>query len=93
MPANFVEAIRYYRLAESRGSVEARRMLGLIYSRPMPDGSVNAGWMQQLAYVDAATTIPTVGVSSNAHILHREPTPLYDLLPAFWRQQMNQVGR
>lgn len=68
-------------------------MLGLIYSRPMPDGSVNAGWMQQLAYVDAATTIPTVGVSSNAHILHREPTPLYDLLPAFWRQQMNQVGR
>ena len=93
VPANFVEAIRYYRLAESRGSVEARRMLGLIYSRPMPDGSVNAGWMQQLAYVDAATTIPTVGVSSNAHILHREPTPLYDLLPAFWRQQMNQVGR
>ena len=93
VPANFVEAIRFYRLAESRGSVEARRMLGLIYSRPMPDGSVNAGWMQQLAYVDATTTIPTVGVSSNTHMLHREPTPLYDLLPAFWRQQMTQVSR
>ena len=93
VPSNFVEAIRYYRLAESRGSVEARRMLGLIYSRLLPDGSVNAGWMQQLAYVDATTTIPTVGVGSSTHMLHREPTPLYDLLPAFWRQQMTQVGR
>ena len=26
-------------------------------------------------------------------LIYREPTPLYDLLPAFWRQQMNQVGR
>ena len=93
VPANFVEAIRYYRLAESRGSVEARRMLGLIYSRPMPDGSVNAGWMQQLAYVDTTTVVPTVGVTGSNHMLVREPTPLYDLMPAFWRQQMTQVDR
>lgn len=93
VPSNFVEAIRFYRLAESRGSVEARRMLGLIYSRPAPDGSLNAGWMQQLAYVDTATVVPTVGVTGSNHMLLREPTPLFDLLPSFWRQQMTQVDR
>lgn len=93
VPANFVEAIRFYRLAEGRGSQDARRMLGLIYSRPNPDGSINPGWMQQLAYVDTGTVIPTVGVTSANHMLVREPTPLYDLLPAFWRQQMTQVDR
>ena len=93
VPANFVEAIRLYRLADARGSVEARRMLALIYSRPMPDGSINPGWMQQLAYVDATTSIPTVGIRSTTHMLHREPTPLFDLLPSFWRQQMTQVDR
>lgn len=93
VPANFVEAIRFYRLAESRGSAEARRMLGLIYSRPNPDGGVNAGWMQQLAYVDTTTVVPTVGVTGSNHMLVREPTPLYDLMPAFWRQQVTQVDR
>ncbi|QTD47137.1 tetratricopeptide repeat protein [Ottowia testudinis] len=93
VPANFVEAIRFYGLADSRGSVEARRMLGLIYSRPTPTGGVDAGWMQQLAYVDTATVVPTVGVTASNHMLLREPTPLYDLLPAFWRQQMTQVDR
>lgn len=93
MPANFVEAIRLYRLADARGSVEARRMLGLIFSRPAPNGSINAGWMQQLAYVDTASTVPTVGVATTSHMMVRDSTPLYDLLPAFWRQQMQQVGR
>ena len=62
VPANFVEAIRYYQLAAARGSIEAQRMLALINSRPMPGGGFNPGWMQQLAYVDVATVIPTVGV-------------------------------
>ena len=93
VPANFVEAIRFYQLAAARGSVEAQRMLALINSRPMPGGGFNPGWMQQLAYVDVATVIPTVGVLGTTHLLHREPTPLFDLMPAFWRQQMTMVGR
>ena len=93
VPANFTEAIRFYRLAESRGSQEAHRMLELIYSQPSPTGAINPAWMQQLAYVDVATPVPTVGVSGGDHLLLREPTPLYDLLPTFWRQQMTQVGR
>lgn len=93
VPANFVEAIRFYQLADARGSVEARRMLALINSRPAPGGGFNAGWMQQLAYVDAGTTIPSVGVVGTAHMLQREPTPLYDLLPSFWRQQLTQISR
>lgn len=93
VPANFVEAIRYYQLAAARGSVEAQRMLALISSRPMPGGGFNPGWMQQLAYVDVATVIPTVGVLGTTHLLHREPTPVFDLLPPFWRSQMAQVSR
>lgn len=93
VPSNFTEAIRFYRLADQRGSVEARRMLALIYSRPAPGGSIDPGWMQQLAQVDLATTIPTMGVLGTTHLLHREPTPLYDLMPVFWRDQLTQVGR
>ena len=93
VPANFVEAIRYYQLAAARGSVEAQRMLALISSRPMPGGGFNRAWMQQLAYVDVATVIPSVGVLGTTHLLHREPTPLFDLLPPFWRSQMALVSR
>lgn len=93
VPVNYVEAVRLYRLADAKGSLEARRMLNLIFSRPSPTGGVNVGWMQQLAYADPMTTIPTVGVPSTADLLYRDPTPLYDLLPEFWRQQITQVGR
>lgn len=93
VPANFSEAIRYYQLAQARGSIDARRMLALIYARPAPGGGILPGWMQQLAYVDPATTVPTVGVTGNTHMLQRDPTPLFDLMPAFWRQQMSLVGR
>ncbi|MFT3776775.1 MAG: hypothetical protein QM772_00620 [Ottowia sp.] len=94
VPANFAEAIRFYRLADAKGSVEAKRMLALINSRPATGGGINPGWMQQLAYVDARTSIPTVGIAvSTVHMMHREPTPLYDLMPPFWRRQLTMVSR
>lgn len=93
VPVNYVEAVRLYRMAEAKGSLEARRILSLIFSRPSPAGGINIGWMQQLAYADPMTTIPTVGVPSTMELLYREPTPLYDLLPEFWRKQITQVGR
>ena len=93
VPSNFTEAIRFYRLADQRGSVQARRMLALIYSRPAAGGGIDPGWMQQLAQVDVGTTIPTMGVLGTTHLLHREPTPLYDLMPVFWRDQLTQIGR
>lgn len=92
VPANFSEAIRFYRLAEQRGSAEAQRMLALIYSRPAPGGGINPGWMLQLANVDVGTTIPTMGLLGTTQLLRREPTPLFDLMPAFWRDQVTQVG-
>ncbi|WP_415164970.1 hypothetical protein [Ottowia sp.] len=93
VPANFAEAIRFYQLAEARGSVEARRMLALINSRPAPGGGLNPGWMQQLAYVDPGTAVPTLGVGAATHMMQREPTPLFDLLPPFWRRQLSLVSR
>lgn len=93
VPANFSEAIRFYRLADQRGSAEARRMLALIASRPAPDGSFNVLWMQQLAHVDTGGSIPTVGAAVTAHQLQREPSPLFDLLLPFWQRRVMPVGR
>ena len=93
VPANFAEAIRFYRLAADRGSPEAKRMLALIYSHPMPDGSINIGWMQQLAYVDPQVPIPDLPSAPSAQVLQRDATPLFDLMPAFWRDQLTQVER
>ena len=93
VPANFSEAIRFYRLAEQRGSLDARRMVALIFSRPAPDGGLNVQWMQQLANADTASSTPSLGVAAPTHQLQREPTPLFDLLPAFWQKQMTSVGR
>ena len=93
VPANFAEAIRFYRLADQRGSTEARKMLALIASRPSPDGGFNVLWMQQLAHVDAGGPIPMIGVPVTAHQLQREPTPLFDLLPPLWQRRVTPVGR
>lgn len=93
VPVNFSEAIRFYRLAAARGSAEAKRMLALIYSNPMPNGNINVAWMQQLAYVDPQTPIPNLPAAPGPQVFQRDPTPLFDLMPAFWRQQLTQVER
>jgi TPR repeat protein len=85
-PANFVEAIRLYRLAQSQGSAEARKMLELIFSRPGPDGQVDITWMQQLAYVNLSGDVPGLDSSTSRRGLRREPTPLFDLVPPTLRR-------
>lgn len=90
--ANYSEALRLYQLAQARGSLAARRMLGLIYSRPGPDGQLDVHWMRQLAFADPASSSPVPGQVSPAHGLHREPTPLADLLPPLWRARITAVG-
>lgn len=85
-PANFVEAIRLYRLAQNQGSEPARRMLELIFSRPGPDGQVDIAWMQQLAYLNLSSGAPALDGTTVRRALRREPTPLFDMLPASLRK-------
>lgn len=85
-PANFVEAIRLYRLAQSQGSQQAKKMLELIFSRPGPDGQIDIAWMQQLAYVNLSQEAPSLDSATDRQGLRREPTPLFDLLPPAWRK-------
>ncbi|WP_312569581.1 hypothetical protein [Comamonas sp.] len=92
VPANFAEAVRFYRLAEQRGSAQAHKMLELIFSQPMPDGSLNAAWMQQLAHVDVSTPVATLNSGVQTPQMQRLPTPLFDLLPAFWQRQVLQIA-
>ena len=65
----------------------ARRMLELIFSRPAPGGGVDIAWLQQLARMDVSavggvTLLPPTVTAA----LQRDPTPLYDLVPAEWRR-------
>ncbi|MDP3829044.1 MAG: hypothetical protein Q8Q74_21030, partial [Polaromonas sp.] len=85
-PANFVEAIRLYRLAQNQGSEPAKRMLELIFSRPGPDGQVDIAWMQQLAYLNLSGGAPALDSTTVRRELRREPTPLFDMLPASLRK-------
>ena len=87
--ANFVEAIRLYRLAQVKGSLEAKKMLELIFSRPGADGQIDIAWMQQLAYANVSQAVPSLDRTAARQTLRREPSPLFDLLPPFWRNQGN----
>lgn len=86
VPANYTEAIRLYKRASDMGSEPAKRMLALIYSRPMAGGGIDIAWMQQLAYMDVTQdgavplTAPTAPTS-----LTRDPTPLWDYIAPQWR--------
>lgn len=92
-PANFVEAIRLYQLAQRQGSQQARKMLELIFSRPAPNGEIDIAWVQQLAYVNLSKDFPTLDNATLRRILRREPTPLFDLLPQSWRNQARPMNR
>ena len=84
-----------YQIAASAGSRPAQHMLGLISSRPNSAGGVDIPWMQQLATLDVehdqgtqalSAQLPTLpAVSPQLYV--RDPTPLYDLLPAYWRSR------
>lgn len=92
-PSNYVEAIRLYRLAQSQGSDTARKMLELIFSRPQPGGEVDITWMQQLAFVDVTQSVPRLTGQPSTPAFQREPTPLFDLLPAVWRaRSIHSIG-
>ena len=85
IPVNYNEAIRLYRMAQTAGSLQAQRMLNLIYARTSPDGQLDMGWMRQLSDADVSGPTPLMGQSAGPKLLHREPTPLYDLLPKLWK--------
>lgn len=91
--ANYVEAIRLYQLAKNQGSEQAKKMLELIFSRPLANGQIDIAWMQHLAYVTYSKDIASLGTNIAPRTLRREPTPLYDLLPLIWRNAANPVPR
>ncbi len=92
-PTNYVEALRLYQAAAAKGSAAASRMLAMITSRPLPDGSVNVGWMAQLAYVDTDNSLPQLDSRALATMMYRDPTPLFDLLPEAWQRRLTTPGR
>lgn len=86
VPANYTEALRLYQRAANMGNAPARRMLALIYSRPNADGSLNIGWMQQVAHADVSQDGATpLQAPSAPNALQRDPTPLYDYIDRQWR--------
>lgn len=91
--ANYVEAIRLYQLAKNEGSVQAAKMLELIFSRPGADGQIDIAWMQQLAYVNLSKDVPTLDNTTDRPALRRDTTPLLDLLPPPWSKYSKAAQR
>lgn len=85
VPANYTEALRLYSMAASAGSLEAEKMLRLIYARVTADGQIDLAWMQQLQDIDLTSSVPSSSKPTPPFWLRREPTALYDLLPPMWR--------
>lgn len=88
VPANYTEAIRLYRAAEAAGNPTAKRMLELIFARPLIGGLPDLDWMRQLAWADVSGAAPTATPMGYDQLLRRELTPLVDMLPQRWRQQL-----
>ena len=71
-------------------------MLALIFSRPAPDGTVDVTWMQQLAAIDMG---PGGGLpAGTARAVtpqgwQRDPSPLYEWVPAEWRTTATATRR
>ena len=89
VPANYSEALRFYRLAEQRGSAEAHRMIELIFSGPR--GILDPVWMQQLARADLSRPASMIAAGITSYQLKREVSPLSDLLAPRWKARLQQV--
>jgi TPR repeat protein len=86
VPANYSEAIRLYKKASDLGNLEAKRMLGLIFSQPGDNGTINILWMQKLGQVDLSGSTPQLSNAYAPVLLHREETGLTDFIPQIWNR-------
>ena len=94
VPANYTEAVRLYQIAASGGDPQARKMLELIFSRPLQGGAIDIAWMQQLANIPMGSSItPGAARSFAPHGWQRDPSPLYALVPLQWRAPGAAPGR
>lgn len=92
-PANYAEAIRLYRLAQTKGSTAARDMLALIFSRPTASGQLDIAWMQRIAVLNLGTAAGgPANPSLGAPVFQRERSPLFDYLPTLWKARMRNVN-
>jgi uncharacterized protein len=90
-PVNYTEAIRLYRMAEAKGSTQARDMLALIFSRTSATGEVDVAWIQRLAQLDVSGTSASYK-AFGAPLFQRERTPLYDYLPELWKARVDKLS-
>jgi uncharacterized protein len=92
-PANYAEAIRLYRLAQTKGSTAARDMLALIFSRPTASGQLDIAWMQRIAVLNLGnTTGGPANPSLGTPVFQRERSPLFDYLPALWKTRAKNLN-
>lgn len=87
-PVNYTEAIRLYRMAQAKGSIQAQDMLALIFSRTSATGEVDLAWIQRLAQLDVSGPSASYKAYS-APLFQRERSPLYDYLPELWKVRVD----
>lgn len=95
IPINYSEAIRLYKKAADLGSVQAKKMVQLIFSQSSENGVINILWMQSLSQMDVSGATPKLSSTLGPVLLTREETGLTDFIPQFWNnpQRVNQSDR
>lgn len=84
IPINYSEAIRLYKKAADLGSLQAKKMLHLIFSQSAANGVINIPWMQSLGHMDISGAAPKLSPTLGPVLLTREETGLTDFIPHYW---------
>jgi uncharacterized protein len=78
--SDYANAVALYRQSAAKGDVRAVRMLGLIFSRPSPQGGIDMAWMKQIAQIEATPSLGVYTIAPNASF-SAEESGVIDLLP------------
>jgi uncharacterized protein len=84
-PLNLSRTIELYRAAADQGDLAAKKMLGLLFSQVGSDGLPSPQWYQLLSNTEVDTAGPSTSTPPVSQGLLREPSLIYDYLPARWR--------
>jgi uncharacterized protein len=84
-PLNLSRTIELYRAAADQGDLAAKKMLGLLFSQVGANGLPTPQWFQLLSNTEVDTEGPSTSTPPVSQGLLREPSLIYDYLPARWR--------
>ena len=86
VPSNYYLAIEFYKKAANLGNKNAKKMLGLIFSKSPSSDLIDIAWMRQLSQIDVFSEKWDYDYSTGPKLVMRDITPISDYLPTKWQR-------